>query len=148
MHHELLFEIGTEEIPAGYIQPAIANMTRIMQKKLAELNLPYGDIKTAATPRRLTISVGELSAAQEDSREEVTGPPKAAAFDKDGKPTKAAEGFAKSRGVSLDDIQIAKTPKGEYLMVVVEKNGEKTEALLPEVLIDIINKIEDELERD
>jgi glycyl-tRNA synthetase beta chain len=141
MQHELLFEIGTEEIPAGYIQPALANMSRMMNDKLAELGLPHGEIKTAATPRRLTICVGELSSTQEDCREEVTGPPKAAAFDAEGKPTKAAIGFAKSRGVSLDDIQIAKTPKGEYLMVVVEKKGEKTAALLPEVLSEIIKRL-------
>ena len=141
MQHELLFEIGTEELPAGYILPALANMSKMMNDKLAELGLPHGEIKTAATPRRLTICIDGLSSAQEDCREEVTGPPKAAAFDQEGKPTKAAVGFAKSRGVSLDDIQIAKTPKGEYLMVVVEKKGEKTAALLPEVLNEIITRL-------
>ena len=66
MQHELLFEIGTEEIPAGYIQPALVNMDKMMTDKLTELGLPHGKIKTAATPRRLTICVGELSSAQED----------------------------------------------------------------------------------
>ncbi|MEN8135937.1 MAG: glycine--tRNA ligase subunit beta [Thermodesulfobacteriota bacterium] len=141
MQYELLFEIGTEELPAGYIQPALANMNKIMTGRLAELGLGHGAIKTVATPRRLTICVEELSSTQEDCREEVTGPPKAAAFDAEGKPTKAAVGFAKSRGIALDDIQIAKTPKGEYLMVVVEKKGEKTTTLLPEVLREIINQL-------
>ncbi len=141
MQHELLFEIGTEELPAGYIQPALANMSRMITDKLSELGLTHGAIKTVATPRRLTICIGELSSAQEDCREEVTGPPKAAAFDAEGNPTKAAVGFAKSRGVSLDDIQIAKTAKGEYLMVVVEKKGEKTATLLPEVLSEIISRL-------
>ncbi|MDF1577469.1 MAG: glycine--tRNA ligase subunit beta [Desulfobulbales bacterium] len=141
MQHELLFEIGTEEIPAGYIRPALANMVKMMNAKLAELGLDHGEIKTAATPRRLTIGVSGLAAAQADRREEVTGPPKAAAFDADNKPTKAALGFAKSRGVTLDDVQIVATPKGEYLMVVVEKKGEKTQGLLPGVLADIINQL-------
>src|SRR5210317_315032 len=125
MQQELLFEIGTEEIPAGYIQPAVNSMASMITSQLAELNLSHGEINTAATPRRLAISVKDLTAGQEDSREEVMGPPKAAAFDKDNKPTKAAEGFARSKGATLDDIQIAKTAKGEYLMVVVEKKGEK-----------------------
>lgn len=138
MQHELLFEIGTEEIPAGYIQPALANMTRMMADKLRELGLGHGKIRTAATPRRLTICVEELSATQKDCREEVLGPPKAAAYDAAGNPTKAALGFAKSRGATLDDIQIAVTAKGEYLMVVVEKKGERTAALLPTLLNDIL----------
>jgi glycyl-tRNA synthetase beta chain len=141
MQHELLFEIGTEELPAGYIQPAIANMSKMMRARLAELGLSHGAIKTAATPRRLTISVSELAAAQADCREEALGPPKAAAFAADGTPTKAAEGFARSKGVTLDDIRIATTAKGEYLMVVVEKIGEKTEALLPAVLSEIITRL-------
>jgi len=141
MQQELLFEIGTEEIPAGYIQPAIASMANMVNSQLTELGLPHGGIRTAATPRRLTISVSELAASQEDSREEIMGPPKAAAFDKDNKPTKAAEGFARSKGATLNDIQIAETAKGEYLMVVVEKKGEKTEILLPEVLSGIIRAL-------
>lgn len=141
MQHELLFEIGTEEIPAGYIQPALANMSRMMAAKLGELGLKHGEIRTAATPRRLTIAVADLSAAQPDSREEITGPPKAAAFDAEGKPTKAALGFVKSRGASLDDIRTAKTAKGEYLMVVVETKGKKTTELLPEVLNEIITRL-------
>ncbi|MCK4838477.1 MAG: glycine--tRNA ligase subunit beta [Desulfobulbaceae bacterium] len=141
MQHELLFEIGTEELPAGYIQPALVNMSKIVTNQLTELGLPHGDIKTAATPRRLTICVDKLASAQKDSREEVTGPPKAAAFDAEGKPTKAAEGFAKSRGVTIEDIQIAKTPKGEYLMVVVEKKGKNTTALLPDLLNKIIKQL-------
>jgi glycyl-tRNA synthetase beta chain len=141
MQHELLFEIGTEEIPAGYIRPAIVNMSKMMSDSLAELGLAHGQIKTAATPRRLTISIDQLAATQEDRREEVMGPPKAAAFDVDGKPTKAGEGFARSRGVGLDNLQIVQTPKGEYLMVVVEKKGEKTEDLLPGLLSDLINHL-------
>ena len=141
MQHELLFEIGTEEIPAGYIIPAINSINNIMTKKLSELGLTHGEIRNASTPRRLTICVKDLIEGQSDSREEVMGPPKAAAFDKDNKPTKAAEGFARSKGATLEDIQITETPKGEYLMVVVEKKGEKTAVLLPEVLAGIIQQL-------
>ncbi|MBU0484769.1 MAG: glycine--tRNA ligase subunit beta [Proteobacteria bacterium] len=140
MRQELLFEIGTEEIPAGYIAPALANMHAIMATKLNELDLSFKDITTVATPRRLTICVSELASRQEDRREEVLGPPKKAAFAGD-KPTKAAEGFAKSRGVSVDQLQIASTDKGEYIMVVVEKKGEETINLLPDLLNAIIKEM-------
>jgi len=141
MQHELLFEIGTEEIPAGYINPALENLTRLLTGRLAELGLIHGPVKTAATPRRLTVCIGELQESQADRREEILGPPKAAAFDAQGKPTKAAEGFARSKGATLDDIRIASTPKGEYLQVVVERKGEKTAALLPEVLTEAIARL-------
>ncbi len=139
--HELLFEIGTEEIPAGYINPAVANLARLLTDRLGELGLPHGQVDTAATPRRLTVRIADLPEAQPDRREEILGPPKAAAFDSQGKPTKAAEGFARSKGATLEDIRIAATPKGEYLQVVIDRKGEKTVALLPEVLSDAIARL-------
>lgn len=141
MQQELLFEIGTEEIPAGYINPAIDNLARLLTGRLAELGLRHGEVRTAATPRRLAISIANLETAQADRREELLGPPKAAAFDAEGKPTKAAEGFARSKGANLDDLRIATTPKGEYLLVVVERKGEQTSALLPGVLSEAITKL-------
>ena len=132
--HELLFEIGTEEIPAGYIVPAVADMKKILTHELTERELSFGTIQTAATPRRLTVCVKDLADRQPDSREEVFGPPRQAAFDADNKPTKACEGFARSKGVSLDDIHVVNTGKGEYVMVVVEKKGMPTTELLPDIL--------------
>lgn len=141
MQQELLFEIGTEEIPAGYINPAIDNLARLLTGRLAELGLPHGEVRTAATPRRLTVSIADLASAQADRREELLGPPKAAAFDAEGRPTKAAEGFARSKGASLDDLRVTTTAKGEYLLVVVERKGEQTSALLPAVLSDAVAKL-------
>jgi len=141
MLHELLFEIGTEEIPAGYINPAIDNLARLITCRLAELGLSHGEVRTAATPRRLAVSIANLQSCQADRCEELLGPPKAASFDAAGKPTKAAEGFARSKGASLDDLRVATTPKGEYLLVVVEKKGEKTRDLLPGVLSEAIAKL-------
>lgn len=141
MQQELLFEIGTEEIPAGYINPAIDNLARLLTSRLAELGLSHGEVRTAATPRRLAVSIAGLESAQADRREEILGPPKAASFDAEGKPTKAAEGFARSKGASLDDLRVASTPKGEYLLVVVERKGEQTAALLPMVLSEAIAKL-------
>ena len=141
MQHELLFEIGTEEIPAGYITPALQQMQTLIGDKLKELALSYQEIRCAATPRRLAITVAGLIDCQADREEEVFGPPKKAAFDSDGNPTKAAIGFAKSRGASVDDIQIAETAKGEYLMIKVEEKGRPTPELLSELLPEVVSNI-------
>ena len=138
MQHELLFEIGTEEIPAGYIKPALEQLQSLMAGKLAQLGLGYSEIRGVATPRRLTVQVGKLDPRQPDRREEILGPPKQAAYDKENKPTKAAEGFAKSRGVTLAELQIVTTPKGEYLMVPHEQKGEATAELLTRLLPELI----------
>ncbi|XCN71125.1 MAG: glycine--tRNA ligase subunit beta [Candidatus Electrothrix aestuarii] len=131
---QLLFEIGTEEIPASYIEPALAFMEQSVQDKLKELGLGFGAVHTVGTPRRLTLAVDDLQASQEDRRQEHIGPAKKAAFDADGQATKAAQGFARSRGVAVEDLQIVETAKGEYLMAVEEIKGQETEALLPDLL--------------
>ncbi|MDH3392905.1 MAG: glycine--tRNA ligase subunit beta [Desulfobulbaceae bacterium] len=141
MPHELLFEIGTEEIPAGFLMPALTEMKNIMARKLDELALPHGEITTVGTPRRMTICVADLAEQQPDRDEEVLGPPKKAAFDKDGNPTKAAIGFAKSRGAGVDDIKVISTDKGEYLMLACHYKGEETTQLLSSLLPELITEL-------
>ena len=141
MPHELLFEIGTEEIPAGFLMPALAEMKNIMTRKLDELALPHGEITTVGTPRRMTICVTDLAEQQPDRDEEVLGPPKKAAFDKDGNPTKAAIGFAKSRGATVDDIKVVTTDKGEYLMLACHYKGKETIQLLSALLPELITEL-------
>ena len=141
MNHQLIFEIGTEEIPAGYLLPALDKLKENFTSGLAALNLTHGDMKGVATPRRLTVCVEELLDHQPDKVEELMGPPKKAAFDAAGKPTKAAIGFAKSRGANLDDIQVVSTAKGEYLMIRQEQKGRATRELLAELLPKLIESI-------
>lgn len=141
MPHELLFEIGTEEIPAGYIMPALSQLEKIMGDRLTGLALPYSGLRTAATPRRLAVSVSNLAERQPDREEEILGPPKKAAFDKDGQPTQAAIGFAKKNGVGVETLQIMATPKGEYLMVRVEQKGRQTAELLAELLPEVVTSL-------
>ncbi len=138
MQDELLFEIGTEEIPAGYILPAMHQLEKLMEEKLSSLSLSYSSLKALATPRRLVVSVRGLAAQQPDREEEVLGPPKKAAFTQDGQPTQAAIGFARSRGVGVESLQIAQTPKGDYLMVRVAEKGRPTPELLAELLPEIV----------
>jgi glycyl-tRNA synthetase beta chain len=138
MTQELLLEIGTEELPAGYIKPALHHLKEKLTKHLNDSHLPFEHITTFATPRRLVIMTTGLPLAQEDQAKEVMGPPKKAGFDQDNKPTKAAIGFAKSRGASVDDIKIVTTDKGEYLMVVQEIKGKETAAILQTFIPELI----------
>ncbi|MCI5221186.1 MAG: glycine--tRNA ligase subunit beta, partial [Candidatus Electrothrix sp. AR4] len=138
---QLLFEIGTEEIPAGYIKPALSFMEQASQAKFKALGLSFGRVSSVGTPRRLTLAVDDLQERQEDRRQEHIGPAKKAAFDADGNPTKAALGFARSRGAAVEDLQIVATKKGEYLMAVEEVKGRATGDLLPDLLDDLLRSI-------
>ena len=87
--HTLLLEIGTEEIPARFLPEAVVKLKENSEKIFSEYRLPYNSIKTYATPRRLSL-IAEVAPLQEAAEKEVWGPPVNAAFDKDGKPTRAA----------------------------------------------------------
>ena len=141
MQNELLLEIGSEEIPAGFIVPALENMQKAMAEKLAGQGLQYDTILKAATPRRLTICVKGLVTQQPDREEEFLGPARNAAFDAENNPTKAAVGFARAKGAEVEDLKIVNTPKGEYVMLVRQSRGEKTENLLPKILQDLIGEL-------
>ena len=86
------------------------------------------------TPRRLVLAAKALAEKQEDSVQEVIGPPKKAAFDDQGKPTRAALGFAQKQGVSEDQLQVLETPKGEYLYIKRRTPGRPTIEVLAEIL--------------
>ena len=141
MANQLIFEIGTEEIPAGYLMPAVEALQKNLASGLQELGLTFQRVSGAATPRRLVVRVDDLLNRQPDRVEEILGPPKKAAFDANNQPTKAAEGFAKSRGATIADIRIASTPKGEYLMLRQEQKGQATKELLPGVLAEMIKAV-------
>ncbi len=141
MNNQLIFEIGTEEMPAGYLLPALRELKENIVQGLADLRLTSREINGAVTPRRLVVCVEDLLARQPDRTEEILGPPKKAAFDPAGKPTKAAIGFAKSRGVRIADIKIAATPKGEYLLICQEQKGCPTEELMVAFLPELLQSI-------
>ncbi len=134
MSRELLLEIGAEEIPAGFVPKALASIEEMIRKELTSNRLVFSEIKTFGTPRRLTLLVKGLPAVQPDAEITSTGPSKKAAFDADGKPTKAAEGFARGQGVNVSALQIISTDKGEYLAVTKQETGRPTYQLLAEIL--------------
>lgn len=138
---DLLIEIGCEEIPASYILPALEDMKAAFEKFCADNSIGHGALETCATPRRLTLIVRGVHARQQDSVLEVKGPPARAARDENGAWTKAATGFAESRGASLKDLQIRDTGKGEYLFIVKKQKGRPTAKLLPDLLQAVVSGI-------
>jgi len=135
---ELVLEIGVEEIPAGFIKPALNNMKKMMTARLDDLGLSYRTVHTAATPRRLAICVKDLEKRQPDSKEEFLGPPYKAAFDANKNPTKAAKGFAASKGADVNDLEIVDTAKGKYVRLIRELKGRSTDKLLRVLLPELI----------
>ncbi len=134
----LLFEIGTEELPAWYVAPAAAALAEGLTARLAELRLTHGAVRSFATPRRLAVVVEDVAPHSERRMEVRRGPAAAAAFDADGKPTRAATGFAASAGVRPDDLEVEETPKGRYVVARREVGGEDAAELLPEALAALV----------
>ncbi len=126
---DFLLEIGCEEIPVGYIEPALAQLAEGLGAYLAAAKLGHEPIQRFATARRLALLVPALESEQADREEELTGPPVAAAF-KDGQPTPAALGFARSQGVALEALHTLETPRGSYLALHRRVPGRQAAALL------------------
>ncbi len=141
MTHDLLVEIGTEEIPAGFLSKAIIDMQTQAEKVFDRLRLEHGEINILVTPRRLTLKVTDLAANQEDRVVENMGPAKRIAFDESGNPSKAGIGFARGQGVKPEELEIVSTEKGEYVCVHKRETGQKTTALLAQALPEYIMAI-------
>ncbi|MDR1122816.1 MAG: glycine--tRNA ligase subunit beta [Endomicrobium sp.] len=136
-----LLEVGMEEIPTSYIEPALKQIKQIALKEFVNLNIKHGLIKTFATPRRLTLIVENLSIKSEDKTEEVLGPSCKVAKDINGQWTQAAKGFATKNGTTSDKLNKKITEKGEYLFFIKKIKGEKTEDLLTVIFPKIISSI-------
>jgi glycyl-tRNA synthetase beta chain len=132
---EFLLEIGTEEIPSGFINPALEKMKELFAQLLATGRVASGgEIKTYGTPRRLVLYASELDERQADLSREVLGPPKKIAYDGSGKPTKAAIVFAEKNNVAVDALGVKTTDKGEYVVARIDEKGGDTAAWLGQVL--------------
>ena len=134
MPETLLLEIGCEEIPAGFIDPALQDLGRAAAAGLEDARLAHGEVRTLGTPRRLTLIVEGVSDRQEDRVREVLGPATRVAFDASGRPTPAAQGFARSAGVPVESLEKVTTPKGEYLLARVHDAGKGASEVLPALL--------------
>ncbi len=132
---ELLVELGCEEIPAWMIERAADEWKASLQKYLSEASLLQGSsVETFGGPRRLTAMIPSLRLKQPDVARQVTGPAKAAAYDAAGNPTRAAEGFAASKGVGVKDLFVVKLPKGEFIAARQIVLGRSAASVLAEIL--------------
>ncbi len=138
---ELFIEIGTEEIPAGYIEPALKYLASTLSDYLATNRIAAGDAQWMGTPRRLVVQVPDVIAQQEDVVETHLGPSIKIAYDADGNPTKAAIGFAKGKGLDVADLTTEATPKGDVLCAKVEVKGRPVADILNEYLPELITGI-------
>ena len=133
---KLLFEIGTEEIPAKFMPGILAQLKELAEKKMDELRIPYEAVKVYGTPRRMTFIADGVAEHQADSTIEAKGPSVKIAF-KDGEATKAAQGFARGQGVDVEDLEV----RGEYVYAVKHLAGQEVEDLLPGLLHDILTSL-------
>ena len=135
---KLLLEIGAEEIPAGYIAPALQAMQVQLTEKLAAARIAHGAIRTFGTPRRLAIEIDNMAPKQRSESIEVMGPPARVGFDEGGKPTVAAQKFAEKAGVPLSRLKRKVTDKGEYLVARKTERGLVTRSVLKKLLPEVV----------
>ncbi len=138
MKSSFLLEIGTEDLPARFISPAMRQLEEHTSRILGEVNMSFSEVRTYGTPRRLAVVTGGLPRMQSDRVREVFGPSRKAAFDEEGRPTKAAIGFARSQKVNVENLVIKAKDKGEYVVAVLEEKGCPVGEILPEVLKRIV----------
>lgn len=139
--NNLIFEIGTEEIPARFVASMLKDLREKAKEELAKLSLDFSSVSTYGTPRRLVLYVENLAARQPDVKVEAKGPPKEFAFDQNGNPTKAALGFANKVGVDVNAFTYKEVGGREYIFVDYEKKGEATARLLKELLPKLISSL-------
>jgi len=138
---DFLLEIGTEELPAGDLKSALEQLHHLAPSLFEDLHLPYESLEISGTPRRLTLQVKNLASRQEDQTVQVKGPPADHAYDQNDKPSQAVIGFARSKGVQVEDLQKAEMENGVYLVAQVHHPGSSIFTVLPEKLAALIAEL-------
>jgi len=133
-----VMEIGTEELPAGDLDDALTQLREIAPARLAEARLDYDSLRVLGTPRRLVVLVDGLAPRQRPIEEVVKGPPVRVAFDAEGQPTRAAEGFARKQGVSVDALEVQEIDGGEYMVATRREEGQPATEVLATLLPELI----------
>ncbi len=139
--HNLLLEIGTEEIPAGYIKPALKGLSSLILQRMDDARIEHGKARTFGTPRRLAVEVADVADRQKRLVTEITGPPEKVGFDENGAPTLPAKKFAEKFGISVNSLTIKNTKKGRYLCARKTEKGLAATTLLKSILPDVILSI-------
>lgn len=137
----LLIELGTEELPPKSLKTLATTFFQHIKLQLDDAQLSYDDIRWYATPRRLAVKVENLIATQADKAIEKRGPAVNVAFDAEGKPSKAAEGWARSNGITVAEAERLVTDKGEWLLYKTVEPGKHVEQLIPNMVNNAIAKL-------
>ncbi len=137
MAKNLIFEIGTEEMPAASMERFREDYYKTAEAIFRNNNLKYKEMNVYSTPRRLVLAVNSLAETQEDNKEIVRGPAVNIAFDNEGNPTKAGEGFARGQAVNVDEL----VEKDGYLYAEKVEKGKKTTKILPDILKKIVDQV-------
>ncbi len=131
---DFLVELGTEELPPKALRKLSDAFTNGILQNLKTAGIGFGSHQSFAAPRRLALLIRDLETSQPDKNVERRGPAVKAAFDKEGNPSKAAQGFARSCGIEFDVLERIETPKGEWLVYRSVEQGKNTAELLPEII--------------
>jgi glycyl-tRNA synthetase len=135
---DLLLEVGTEELPASDLDNAIGQLDKRLPGFFDELRLKHGEIRVMGTPRRVVVLVRSVAPHQPDLEELVKGPPADRAFDSFGAPTKAGEGFARSKGISVSELQVVEIDSGRYVAATLRQSGKPAGEVLANALPELI----------
>ncbi|GAP12275.1 glycyl-tRNA synthetase, tetrameric type, beta subunit [Longilinea arvoryzae] len=138
---DFLLEIGVEELPCADLESAVAQLRERVPALLADLRLEYAKVQIYGTPRRLVAVVEKLAARQPDRTLVIKGPPADRAFDAQGKPTKAGEGFARGKGLRVEDLEVREIDGGRYAAAVVHEPGRGAGEVLAEALPGLVAAI-------
>lgn len=141
INKDLLIEIGTEELPPTALNKLSTAFYNEVKEGLEKADLSFSEIKKFATPRRLALVINALDVKQKDKNIERRGPAITAAYDENGCATKAAEGFARSCGVKVEDLEKLETDKGAWLNFKTEKKGQPTSKLIPDIVATALDKL-------
>jgi glycyl-tRNA synthetase beta chain len=141
MSRDFLLEIGLEEMPAKFAPGAASQIENNAKKMFEELRLEYKVLRAFVTPRRIALYVQTLAERQKDISQEAKGPAQKAAFDAEGRPTKAAKGFARGQGVPVEKLFIKELNGVPYVYALKSLKGEETKKLLPKLCLDLITSL-------
>ena len=134
MAKDLLFEIGAEEIPAGFLPNIIKQLGELATDALAERHIPHGAVKVYATPRRVALLINDVAERGEDVHETHKGPSVSIAYDADGNATKAAIGFARGKGLDVSELKVV----DGYIFADTTTAGLDTKEVLSDILPSLI----------
>lgn len=137
----LLLEIGVEELPSADLDAVLEQLKHRVPDWLDELRLKFGKISVMGTPRRIVVYVEDLDSQQSDMEQIIKGPPAERAFNPDGTPTKAGEGFARSKGIAFTDLQMREIDGGRYATAVVMQKGQSALDVLAKALPNLVASI-------